>query len=137
VSRVRGSIRLKHVRLGRIDPAHSLSEIEVTFANVTGALQAAGEPTGFMLLDEAGNDTHGIYKTRLCGNVVRLEHPFGDATRHQVFSLAYGAALDTYCNIVDAAGMTLPAFGPVAINTERFPRRTPREERNTLILQAD
>jgi sialate O-acetylesterase len=90
-------------------------EIEVAFTNVAGSLRAAGHPTGFILVDAEGRDLRGIFKTRLCGSRVRLEQVMDDHIAQQKCRLAYGYPIDAFCNIEDAEGMGLPAFGPLPI----------------------
>jgi sialate O-acetylesterase len=110
-----GGIQLRSVRLGQRDTDTSLAEIEVSFDNVDGALMACGLANGFSLLDSDGQNTHGIYKTRLCGATVRLEHIFGNEIKNGKYFLAYGLGLGAYCNIHDEQDMGLPACGPLAI----------------------
>jgi sialate O-acetylesterase len=87
--------------------------IDVTFANVSGTLQAAGDPSGFALVDEGYDIRPIIFKTSLRGDVVRIEAAMRDNV--EGLKLMYGAGLYPYCNITDGRDMSLPVFGPVAI----------------------
>lgn len=85
--------------------------VDVVFKNVTGELRAAGEPSGFALLNDAGIDLRGIYKTTLHGNTVRLHllSPFPGAR------LCYGLGTTPVCNITDGCDHSLPVFGPQTV----------------------
>jgi sialate O-acetylesterase len=89
--------------------------IEVTFANVSGELQAAGVPTGFRLIRPDGRILKRIHKVLLRGDrLIVVPYTYPDFTLTG-FRLAYGYDLDAYCNIQDAEGMSLPAFAPQRI----------------------
>ncbi len=87
--------------------------VDITFANVSGALMAIGEPEGFALVDDNLAIKPLIFKTRLRGNVVRIEAAMRD--NDSGLKLMYGAGLYPHCNITDDRDMAIPVFGPVPI----------------------
>ncbi len=87
--------------------------IDVEFDNVSGCLHADGEPHGFCLVDDEGNNYPLIYRTILTGKKVRLETSLTDFAPN--LKLSYGWKMSTYCNIRDEHDMAIPAFGPVEI----------------------
>ena len=112
--------RLADVASGHLAPdfAHAqydavAGRIRVTFDNVRGGLRSAGRPAGFSLRAADGRSLAGIYKAQLEGSKAVLHvEPF--PSMHDV-NLWYGYGLDPYCNITDAEGAGLPAFGPIAL----------------------
>ena len=113
--------RLAAAALGR--PAPSLKsaiydpaarQIRVAFDGVQGKLIVLGRPAGFSLRDADGRETPLIYKTELSGNdaILRLN----DDPSPAVLNLWYGYGLYPYCNITDADGAAIPAFGPVRVD---------------------
>ncbi len=99
-----------------IDDPKYLTEvygIDVEFDNVSGDLQADGEPQGFSMIDREGREFPLVYRTFLSGNTVRLETSMNHYTPD--FRLVYGWKMATYANIRDARDMAIPAFGPVEI----------------------
>jgi len=88
------------------------TKVMVEFANVTGELQAPGEPAGLMLVDDACA-TH-VFHIALDGNRAILStmlSPVEVRTRQ----LYHGYGMAPYCNITDAAGRALPVFGPLPL----------------------
>ena len=113
--------RLAAVASGHLAPAlksaiyePSTNTIRVAFDHVQGRLQASGRPAGFSLRDESGRDVPFIYKIVLDGNetLLKLNDGFSPSSMH----LWYGYGLAPYCNITDATGAAVPAFGPVAVS---------------------
>ena len=112
--------RLAAAALGRMPPAlESVSyeaarhQIRVTFAGVEETLTAPGRPTGFSLRDPSGAEVPLIYKTVLNGSeaVLKLTEEHSPVGLH----LWYGYGLAPYCNVTDASGASVPAFGPVLV----------------------
>ncbi|MGH7143737.1 MAG: sialate O-acetylesterase, partial [Planctomycetota bacterium] len=89
------------------------AELVVRFANVKGKLTADGEPHGFSL---AGGG--GVIQTRLEGNRAHVLTwlPVPDAASQQLF---FGQGFLPVCNIHDAAGRSLPVFGPATLGQPR------------------
>lgn len=94
----------------------SRSWVAVEFSNVTGRLMATGVPTGFSILNAVNRQScDRIISTRFDPDVpnrVVLHCKALDPELHQL-GYAYGA--NTYVNIRDSKGMSIPGFGPVAI----------------------
>jgi len=89
------------------------SKVVVSFRNVVGSLRSAGRPSGFALscgLRERG----GVFRIDLSGSKAILNSSIGQGELKSL-QLSYGFGLDPYCNIVDEAGRSLPAFGPLQI----------------------
>ena len=113
--------RLAAVASGRPAPAvHSVTFepergwLRVGFAHVQGRLQAAGRPAGFSLRDAEGRELPLIYKVTLDGPNALLK--LTDPARLPGSHLWYGYGLAPYCNLTDASGASLSAFGPVRID---------------------
>jgi hypothetical protein len=113
--------RLAAVAAGQPAPALAAVTFEptngwlrVSFANVQGGLQAAGRPAGFSLRDAVGNELPLIYKVTLDGPDALLK--LTDPARLPGASLWYGWDLAPYCNVTDATGAAVPAFGPVRLD---------------------
>lgn len=112
--------RLAAVASGRPAPALRSAAFEpqngwlrVSFANVQGELQAQGRPAGFTLRDAAGTELPLIYKIALDGPDALLK--ITDPAGLPGVSLWYGWGLAPYCNLTDASGAAVPAFGPVSL----------------------
>ncbi|MBQ8684400.1 MAG: hypothetical protein IJ518_07805 [Clostridia bacterium] len=109
--------RVKHVWLDTdVDPV--FRTVCVEFENLHGALQAAGRPWGFAFTtdpDRVNEDS--VITVRLRGNIalVRTELSVEEMEQRYVY---YGWGQTTYCNLTDAAGRAVPAFGPVKIRHE-------------------
>ena len=114
--RAKGAIRLAsikpYVNQGGRDPV--FNGIVVNYRNVVGSLRAAGRPSGFAFVDANGSPECVIYKTSVEGSKVILETSVESAALEGL-QLAYGCGFDPYCNISDARGMGLPAFGPLSL----------------------
>ena len=93
------------------DPANNW--LRVSFAHVQGSLQAAGRPSGFSVRDAEGNDLPIIYKISLDGSDALVK--ITDPARLAGANLWYGWGYLPYCNITDASGASIPAFGPVSL----------------------
>lgn len=95
------------------DPSAPPSRFAVRFANVVGGLRAAGEPTGFSLIDRAGRPLAPIHRVRLHGDTVLLDsEQLSDGSLPYV---QYGHGRDPYLNITDARDLPLPVFSPLPI----------------------
>jgi len=92
------------------------ADVIVEFANVVGALQAAGRPEGLTLVDT--NSAQHVYRVDLDGNRAILHTSF---TPEELYSkeLWYGYGMAPYCNITDAADRALPVFGPLPAGAPR------------------
>jgi sialate O-acetylesterase len=91
-------------------------DIEVRFSNVVGSLRSAGLAIGFALTDAVGAFQPQIFHTKLDGDRAILKTSLPSATtKLNQWRVYYGYAPNPACNIVDAAGRSLPAFGPVRI----------------------
>ena len=87
--------------------------LRVSFDHVQGGLQSQGRPVGFSLRDAAGNDLPLIYKITLDGSDALLR--LTDPARLPGASLWHGWGLAPYCNLADATGAAVPAFGPIPV----------------------
>jgi len=90
--------------------------VEVEFDNVVGELRAAGEPSGFAIVDKQSRDLHAVYKTTLHGKFARLHV---QAINPEIATLCYGAGTAPVCNIMDARGHALPVFSPKQLGKPR------------------
>jgi len=90
-------------------------KIRVTFEGVNGNLSANGRITGFGLYDRKGNLLPLIYKASVDPKRPSevLLH-LADAPPKEAH-LWYGFGLDPCCNLVDAADMAVPVFGPIPL----------------------
>ena len=112
--------RLAAIASGRPTPAlRSIAfepeqgRLRVSFDHVQGALQSEDRPNGFSLRDSSGTELPLIYKTVLDGSDALLK--ITDPALLPGASLWYGWGLAPYCNLTDAAGAAVPAFGPVRV----------------------
>jgi len=111
-------IELKAVKL--ITLPKGFKAIQVEFKNVAGKLQSAGRPSGFGSLQ----DSNGVFKCCPAGhkvliplvNSISLGAPL-QKYRLNKLGLCYGYGTNPYCNILDSAGRSLPAFGPLTAGT--------------------
>ena len=87
--------------------------LRVSFANVQGGLQSQGRPAGFTLRDPAGAELPLIYKVSFDGSDALLK--LTDPALLPGASLWYGYGLAPYCNVTDATGAAVPAFGPISL----------------------
>lgn len=99
------------LRSAAFEPEHG--RLRVSFDHVQGALQSEGRPNGFTLRDSSGTELPLIYKTTLDGPDALLK--ITDPALLPGASLWYGYGLAPYCNLTDAAGAAVPAFGPVRV----------------------
>jgi len=95
---------------------NGIAAVEVKFKNVIGTLQSAGRPVGFA----STRSINEIFKCIPSGNKVVIplwtSMFIGDELKKRLRSeqgLCYGYGTNPYCNIVDSAGRSLPAFGPL------------------------
>jgi sialate O-acetylesterase len=122
--------RMAHIAAGyadrRLAPRHEIKlagasveggfrdAVRITFTGVQGQLGAPGRATGFQVRSS---------ETRLPLDVIFDTYFDGPATvilrtnvpLHKGTQLYYGAGGNPYANIGDAAGMGLPAFGPIML----------------------
>ena len=106
-----GSPRLGRIREIGLSP--QTYALEVSFDDAVGGLHSAGQPSGFILTSPEGKRRDIIYRIDLQKNAAILNlgmKPIGG------FQLWYGHGFAPYCNITDARGFSIPAFGPVDIN---------------------
>lgn len=91
--------------------------IEISFRNVAGKLQADGEPSGFALSQDGCNEAFGVYHVELKGSkaILHTTVPSLLEMESSQFRLHYGFGIAPYCNIADSAGRSLPVFGPLAM----------------------
>lgn len=93
-------------------PSPGVATWEVRFRNNVGALRGHESPGGFALVDDRGEDTQFLFRSRLQGNRVVIEtlmdQPFG-------FQLMYGHGLTPHATLADARDMAVPVFGPVPV----------------------
>jgi len=112
-----GAALLAGPRLERIERGDSPygAYVRVIFSGVNDGLTAAGRVQGFSIgKGPAGPNYPCIFKQEIDPenpNAVVLWVAKLPADPH----LWYGRGLDPYCNVVDAANMALPVFGPIAI----------------------
>ena len=99
------------LRSAAFEPEHG--RLRVSFDHVQGALQSEGRPNGFTLRDSSGTELPLIYKTTLDGPDALLK--ITDPALLPGASLWYGYGLAPYCNLTDAVGAAVPAFGPVRV----------------------
>lgn len=92
--------------------------IRLKCAGVNGGITSAGRPTGFTITEGPdGAPVECIYKTEVdpaAPTDILLWVQVLPANAH----LYYGYGANPYCNVVDAAGMALPAFGPLALDAK-------------------
>jgi sialate O-acetylesterase len=86
--------------------------IEVRFDHVVGGLRAAGEPSGFALVDGEHRAVPMIYRTVLDGDRVILE---SSAAERGDLRVMYGHGENPFANIVDGRDMPIPVFGPLPV----------------------
>lgn len=89
--------------------------LRVTFTGANGALRAPGRLSGFSLSSGPdGPDAMQVYHQEIADDApdtVVLWVQTWPENAH----LWHGRGTDPYCNIVDEAGMAMPAFGPVPV----------------------
>jgi sialate O-acetylesterase len=109
-------IALKSVSTLKDPAGRAMDCVVVEFENVEGRLLAPGRATGFALGDPTPFSC--ILRTDLAGSraILHTTMQEADLAPLQVY---YGYGCDPYCNITDAAGRSLPVFGPVAVGTPR------------------
>ena len=95
-------IRMKHV------PGRNETQYIISFRNVVGKLTASARPAGFMC---NGSLNDPAFRTELAGNTAILHCSYGSL----INNLGYGCGTNPYCNILDEAGRSLPAFAWSAI----------------------
>ncbi len=83
--------------------------VELSYANVEGALQSGSRPCGFSLVNTHGHDTHSIYRTSLHGRKILL-HTALPRDQLQALIVSYGHGRYPVCNITDAGNMSVPGM---------------------------
>lgn len=116
-------IHLKSVDLEK-DAIPGTMMAVVTFDNVIGKLVSGSRPNGFTTVVD-NTECQSVFRTELKGNKVLLHL----GTNGYSESVAYGYGTDPYCNIIDSAGRSLPAFGPVPSNGKNAYPRTPYSQK--------
>jgi len=115
-------------------PRDGLADLVVEFTNVEGRLSAGSRAAGFALRDPG--PATPFYNIELEANkaIIHTMLPGPDLEAMQV---QYGCGCDPYCNIMDAAGRSLPAFAPQAIGRPRALTEFVREFLVSSFLPAD
>ncbi len=87
--------------------------IDIEFANVVGGLGSTGLPQGLVVVGQDGRPQGAIYKTVLTGSraTIYLSGNYLPGSR-----VMYGCGFNPVCNLADARGMGVPAFGPLPVN---------------------
>ena len=99
------------------------TSVEITYGHVAGGLVSDGRPNGFALLDAKGQDIRGIYKTTVKGSGVLL-HTNMSRYELEMLSVSYGHGRQSYCNITDREGMSIPAMQAIPIEPEHMHEST-------------
>lgn len=99
------------------------TSVEITYGNVAGKLVSAGRPAGFALLDHAGRDLCGIYKTTIEGRRVLL-HTNMSRFQLEMLSVSYGHGRYPVCTVTDSEGMSLPVMQSVPVAPDHAPSCT-------------
>ncbi|MDX2153530.1 MAG: sialate O-acetylesterase [Bryobacteraceae bacterium] len=89
--------------------------IRVAYSGVNGSLRAPGRIAGFSLWQATGEPVAAIYKAVVDPKdpshvLLHIQGRLPDGV-----VLRYGAGKDPYCNLVDAADMAAPVFGPMKL----------------------
>ncbi|MDX2051665.1 MAG: sialate O-acetylesterase [Polyangiaceae bacterium] len=116
VGKAKPPIRLGHFWVVK-DPNSGLANVEVEFEELAGALKSGARPNGFSL-HTLKSVVEGVVKVTLQKNkaIIMTNRTTADVAG---LRLAYGYGNDPYCNITDAEGRPLPAFGPVPLGKRR------------------
>ena len=114
--------RMEVVPTPHVNPGATDHSIQLTYRHVADRLISDGRPTGFALLDAAGCNMQGIFKTTIQGCRVLL-HTHMIPRQLEKLSVSYGHGRYPYCNITDGEGMSLPAMQavPVPVDPNRVP----------------
>lgn len=91
-------------------------DVVIDFDHVVGQLHAAGKPSGFTLISQAGDSL--LYKVEVAGSRVTL-HSSLMMWEIDHKELWYGYGVTPYCNITDDEDRPLPVFGPILIGKLR------------------
>ncbi len=86
------------------------------FENVVGKLRSGDRPSGLTIVNQNGSANH--FDIQLEGPRVLVRSGLS-ADMLSESSLHYGYGTDTYCNITDQAGRSLPVFGPISMGVPR------------------
>lgn len=108
-------IELKKVSIA-LEDGRACANVTVEFDNVVGQLCAGSRPCGFTLTESGPSLC--VFDIKLDGNKAIVRTSQGVAKLGEM-SLHYGYGTDPYCNITDAAGRSLPVFGPLALGKPR------------------
>ncbi len=87
--------------------------LEVVFDSVMGSLRSEGPATGFTLTNSEGEILPEIFRVDLKENKALLLTSIPENEDLARINLYYGYSPAPYCNITDAGGRSLPAFGPI------------------------
>jgi len=111
-------IEFKGCRIFR-ERGYETAAIEVKFANVAGALRAAGKPNGFSLTSWSDQPCDAVFKTLPRGKSVILRTTLPEQDL-KALRLHYGYGPNPYVNIVDQNDRSLPVFGPIPFGPARL-----------------
>ena len=100
-----------------VTSCRALGTVVVEFDNVVGGLRSGSRPAGFSIVNN--NTLVGVYDIELDGNRAIIRSTVPEETLSAGAAVHYGYGCNPYCNITDAAGRSLPVFGPVKISTDR------------------
>lgn len=109
-------ITLKKITSAKVPP-YSTQAIVVEYDNVEGSLHSDGAPAGFYISDHSGSIEN--YRIRLDGNKVVIYPHFPSTDQLMNVRVAYGTGMNPYCNIIDSANRSLPAFSGQLIGNVR------------------
>ena len=129
----------KHLKrgpaLGSIEWDRAGGKIYVQYMDVNGRLQASGRLSGFTLHTPDCARFEAISKAYV--DPVRPDRVVLEYYRELPpgVSLAYGYGTDPYCNLVDAADMAAPCFGPLPVAATVAAAAPAREEREIVRSQ--
>jgi len=90
--------------------------IKLRYNGITGRLLSQGRPADFELRIASNDDPYIVpYRTDFdvnepCSIIIRVQKPLTASAK-----LVYGGGLNPYANIIDEAGMAIPAFGPIEL----------------------
>lgn len=89
--------------------------VRIAFSGVNGKLQSDGRISGFSIHGGGGESVPLIYRSALDPTDASGVLLYVGGKLPPNATLRYGAGKDPYCNVHDAAGMPVPAFGPLTI----------------------
>ena len=107
------------ISIGKIstDRVRGMIAVFVEFDNLVGELKSNGRPNGFQVI--LPNGTEHVFDITLKGKRAILRTNITDDIVMGDSVLHYGNGTNSYCNITDTAGRSLPAFGPIRLGAPR------------------